>query len=55
MTEGRYERENPQFSAHPVSVMVGDVAWFLGIRAVRERSTRKAWLVQDQYIETIAK
>jgi hypothetical protein len=33
----------------------GDVAWFLGIRVIRERRQRKLWLVHDQYIEKIAK
>ena len=33
----------------------GDVAWFLGIRVLRDRAARKVWLSHDQYLEKIAK
>src|SRR5438034_5472972 len=32
---------------------IGDLAWFLGIRIVRDRTEHKIWLVQDAYIEKI--
>jgi len=33
---------------------LGDLQWFLGIRIVRDRPSRKLWLCQDSYIEKIA-
>lgn len=33
---------------------LGELNWFLGIRIVRERATRKLWLCQDSYISKIA-
>ena len=33
---------------------LGDIEWFLGIRVIRDRATRKIWLVHDTYIEKIA-
>ena len=33
---------------------LGDVAWFLGCRIVRDRKKRKIWMVQDAYISTMA-
>lgn len=30
------------------------MAWFLGIRVIRDRSNRKLWLLQDSYINKIA-
>jgi hypothetical protein len=32
-----------------------DVKWFLGVRVVRDRATRKLWLVYNTYIEKIAR
>jgi hypothetical protein len=34
---------------------MGDVEWFLGIRVIRDRATRKIWLVHDTYIKKITK
>jgi hypothetical protein len=34
---------------------MGDVAWFLGVRVIRDRAARKIWLVHDTYIEKITK
>src|SRR5436305_1860412 len=34
---------------------LGEVEYFLGVRIVRDRSQRKLWLVQDSYIDKIAK
>ena len=34
---------------------LGEVEHFLGVRIVRDRSQRKLWLVQDSYIDKIAK
>ncbi|OXV05612.1 hypothetical protein Egran_06620, partial [Elaphomyces granulatus] len=33
---------------------LGPLAFFLGIRVLRDRATRKLWLCQDSYIEKIA-
>jgi hypothetical protein len=33
----------------------GDVAWFLGMRVVRDREARKVWIARDSYIEKINK
>jgi len=33
----------------------GDIEWYLGIRVVRDRTERKAWLVHDSYIEKVCK
>ena len=33
---------------------MGEMAWFLGIRVIRDRSNRKLWLLQDSYINKIA-
>jgi hypothetical protein len=33
---------------------LGDVAWFLGCRIIRDRKNRKIWIVQDAYISTMA-
>lgn len=32
---------------------LGELKWFLGIRVLRDRPTRKLWLCQDSYIEKI--
>lgn len=32
---------------------IGDLAWFLGIRVVRDRLEHKTWLILDAYIEKI--
>jgi hypothetical protein len=34
--------------------MLGEMEWFLGIRILRNRPTKKLWLCQDAYIEKIA-
>ena len=34
---------------------LGEVEHFLGVRIVRDQSQRKLWLVQDSYIDKIAK
>lgn len=34
--------------------VLGELNWFLGIRVLRDRSARKAWLCQDSYIDKIA-
>ena len=34
---------------------LGEAEHFLGVRIVRNRSQRKLWLVQDSYIDKIAK
>jgi hypothetical protein len=34
---------------------LGDVKWFLGVRVVRDRATKKLWLVHDTYIEKITR
>jgi hypothetical protein len=34
---------------------LGPVAWFLGIRILRDRQERKIWLCQDTYIQKLAK
>jgi hypothetical protein len=34
---------------------IGPLNWFLGIRVVRDRYTRKIWLCQDAYIDKIVK
>ena len=33
---------------------LGELQWFLGIRILRDRASRKLWLYQDSYIEEIA-
>ena len=33
---------------------MGAMAWFLGIRVIRDRPNRKLWLLQDSYISKIA-
>lgn len=33
---------------------IGELEWFLGIRVVRDRKTRRLWLCQDSYIDKIA-
>ena len=33
---------------------LGELQWFLGIRILRDRASRKLWLCQDSYIEKIA-
>lgn len=33
---------------------LGEMQWFLGIRIIRERLTRRLWLCQDSYIDKIA-
>ena len=33
---------------------LGELKWFLGVRVIRDRANRKAWLCQDSYIEKIA-
>ena len=33
---------------------LGELQWFLGIRILRDRDTKKLWLCQDSYIEKIA-
>jgi transposase InsO family protein len=33
---------------------LGDVAWFLGCRIIRDRKARKIWIVQDSYLSTMA-
>lgn len=33
---------------------LGEVSWFLGIRVIRDRALRKAWLCQALYIEKMA-
>jgi hypothetical protein len=33
---------------------LGDVAWFLGCRIIRDRKARLIWIVQDSYVSTIA-
>lgn len=35
--------------------VIGDASYFLGIRIPRNRQERKLWLIQDSYIEKIAK
>jgi hypothetical protein len=32
---------------------LGDVAWFLGCRIIRDRKARLIWIVQDSYVSTI--
>lgn len=32
---------------------MGELAWFLGIRVVRDRPNRRTWLIQDAYIEKV--
>src|SRR5207248_4725012 len=32
---------------------LGEIKWFLGIRIVRDRPTRRIWLLQDQYIKNV--
>jgi hypothetical protein len=32
---------------------LGDLEWFLGIRVIRDRSSRKIWLSQDAYIDKL--
>lgn len=32
---------------------MGDLAWFLGIRIVRDRTLHKTWLVQDAFIDKV--
>ena len=32
---------------------MGDLAWFLGIRIIRDRSARKTWLIQDAFIDKV--
>ena len=32
---------------------MGDLAWFLGIRVVRDRPNRRTWLIQDAYIAKV--
>lgn len=32
---------------------MGDLAWFLGIRIVRDRALHKTWLVQDAFIDKV--
>jgi hypothetical protein len=34
---------------------LGDVKWFLGVRVVQDRATRKLWLVHNTYIEKITR
>ena len=34
---------------------IGDMQWFLGIRIIRDRNTRRLWLCQDSYIDKIVK
>ena len=34
---------------------IGELKWFLGLRIVRDRSQRKLWLLQDSYVEKIAR
>lgn len=33
---------------------LGDAAWFLGCRIIRNRKARKIWIVQDAYVSTMA-
>src|SRR5947207_1726740 len=33
---------------------MGELTWFLGVRILRDRLSRKIWLCQDSYIEKIA-
>jgi hypothetical protein len=33
---------------------LGDVAWFLGCRIIRDRKARLIWIFQDSYVSTIA-
>jgi hypothetical protein len=33
---------------------LGDVAWFLGYRIIRDRKARLIWIVQDSYVSTMA-
>jgi hypothetical protein len=33
---------------------LGDLKWFLGVRIIRDRPSRKLWLCQDAYISKIA-
>ena len=33
---------------------LGELQWFLSIRVLRDRATKKLWLYQDSYIEKIA-
>lgn len=42
------------FEAYTVRDM-GEIKWFLGIRILRDRSERKIWILQDSYIEKIAR
>ncbi|KAF5186325.1 Transposon ty1-gr2 gag-pol polyprotein, partial [Thalictrum thalictroides] len=34
---------------------IGELKWFLGLRIVRDRAQRKLWLLQDSYIEKVAR
>jgi hypothetical protein len=47
-----------QFKANLCSIYkfqdLGDLKWFLGVRIIRDRSSRKLWLCQDAYIGKIA-
>jgi hypothetical protein len=33
---------------------LGEISWFLGIRVLRDRPSRKLWLCQDSYVDKIA-
>lgn len=34
---------------------LGEIKWFLGLRIIRDRVVRRMWLVQDSYIEKVAR
>jgi hypothetical protein len=54
----RYEREMEAFERQICSryemKCLGEPQWFLGIRIIRNRETRRIWLCQDSFMEKIA-
>ena len=44
--------EQKMIDTYQVKVM-GDLAWFLGIRIIRDRVQNKTWLIQDAFIDKV--
>ena len=49
----RYQRFLDQLQARYEMRDLGPLAWFLGIRIVRDREAKKLWLCQDSYIDKV--
>ncbi len=57
LSHPKHRKECESFRAELLKTLkmreLGELKWFLGIRVLRDRTTRKIWLCQDSYITKI--